>query len=357
VNTYYYAGTPIGVTEYNWGAENHINGATAQADIYGIFGREGLDMAARWTTPASTSPTFKAMKMYRNYDGNRSGFGDTSVRAISTANPDNVSVFAAERSTDGALTVMVISKVLSGSTPFTVNLANFSAASPAQAWQLTASNAITRLADVTVSGSGFVASVPAQSVTLFVIPASGAPANQPPVASASATPTSGSAPLTVAFNGAASADPDGSIASYAWAFGDGGAASGATANHTYSSAGTYTARLTVTDNQGATDATTLTINVAAGATAPVAPSNLTASVGGGRLLTLNWADNSSNESGFYVERAAKAKKPLFSRVATVGANVRTYARTETAGTWIYRVQAYNATGVSAYSNQATIRVR
>ena len=48
----YYPGTAIGITEYNWGAENHINGATTQADIYGIFGREGLDMAARWTTPA-----------------------------------------------------------------------------------------------------------------------------------------------------------------------------------------------------------------------------------------------------------------------------------------------------------------
>ena len=40
VNTYY-PGTLIGITEYNWGAESHINGATTQADIYGIFGREG----------------------------------------------------------------------------------------------------------------------------------------------------------------------------------------------------------------------------------------------------------------------------------------------------------------------------
>ena len=39
----YYAGTPIGITEYNWGAEAHVNGATAQADIFGIFGREGLE--------------------------------------------------------------------------------------------------------------------------------------------------------------------------------------------------------------------------------------------------------------------------------------------------------------------------
>jgi len=51
-DTYYFPGTPIAITEYNWGAESHINGATTQADIYGIFGRENLDMATRWTTPA-----------------------------------------------------------------------------------------------------------------------------------------------------------------------------------------------------------------------------------------------------------------------------------------------------------------
>src|SRR5262249_29609072 len=113
VNTYYYAGTPIGVTEYNWGAEGYMSGATAQADIYGIFGREGLDMATRWTTPDPSTPTYKAMKMYRNYDGNRSTFGDTSVLA-SVANPDNVAAFAATRASDGALTVMVIGKYLSG---------------------------------------------------------------------------------------------------------------------------------------------------------------------------------------------------------------------------------------------------
>ena len=357
VNTYYYAGTPIGITEYNWGAENHINGATTQADIYGIFGREGLDLAARWTTPATTTPTFKAMKMYRNYDGNRSTFGDTSVRATSTANADNLSVFAAERSGDGALTVMMISKMLSGSTPVTVNLANFAPGTAAQVWQLTVSNNITRLSDVTVSPQGFTAAVPAQSVTLFVVPASGAPANQPPVARATATPSTGTAPLAVAFDGSGSSDPDGSIVSYAWTFGDGGTAAGPTTNHTYQTAGAYAAGLTVTDNQGATHSTTLSISVNPGATAPLAPSNLSASAGSGRVVTLNWIDNASNETGFHIDRAAKAKNLQFSRITTVGANVRTYSRTETAGTWVYRVQAYNGVGTSAYSNSATVRVR
>ena len=46
VNTYY-PGTKIGITEYNWGAEGHINGATRRLISFGIFGRENLDLAAR----------------------------------------------------------------------------------------------------------------------------------------------------------------------------------------------------------------------------------------------------------------------------------------------------------------------
>src|SRR5947199_9900960 len=120
----YYPGLKTALTEYNWGAEGHINGATTQADIYGIFGRENLDFATRWTTPDPSTPTYKAMKMYRNYDGNKSGFGDTSILA-SVPNPDNVAAFAALRSTDSAMTLMVISKYLSANTPVSLNLAVF----------------------------------------------------------------------------------------------------------------------------------------------------------------------------------------------------------------------------------------
>lgn len=78
------------------------------------------------------------------------------------------------------------------------------------------------------------------------------PKNQPPVASFTATPHAGFVPLEVAFDASASADPDGSITSYAWDFGDGATASGAQVTHTYTEAGHYTATLTVTDDEGAT---------------------------------------------------------------------------------------------------------
>jgi hypothetical protein len=166
----HYPGTKTGITEYNWGAESHINGATTQADILGIFGREGLDLATRWTTPASTTPTYKAIRMYRNYDGARSTFGDISVSAV-VPSPDNVAAFAAVRNTDQALTVMLISKILAGSTPSTVNVANFAAAPSVQVWQLTAANTIVHLPDAVLTGSVLSLTLPAQSITLLVIPA------------------------------------------------------------------------------------------------------------------------------------------------------------------------------------------
>jgi len=166
----YYPGIKIGVTEYNWGAEPYMNGATAQADILGIFGREGLDLSTRWTTPTNIYPTYLALKIYRNYDGRKSTFGDTSVLATAP-NPDNVSVFAAQRGSDAALTIMVVNKYLAGATPLVLNLTNFAAGGSAQVWQLNSSNTIARLPDIPVTGNAIRVSVANQSVTLFVIPA------------------------------------------------------------------------------------------------------------------------------------------------------------------------------------------
>ncbi len=89
----------------------------------------------------------------------------------------------------------------------------------------------------------------------------GGGANQPPTA-AFGFGTNG---LTVSVDGTASSDPDGTIASYAWTFGDGGTAATATANHAYAAAGTYTVTLKVTDNQGATNSLSKSVTVAANA--------------------------------------------------------------------------------------------
>lgn len=95
--------------------------------------------------------------------------------------------------------------------------------------------------------------------------------NQPPIAVASANPTSGAAPLTVAFDGSASSDPDGDALTFAWdldgdgAFDDGAAAS---ASFTYTEPGSYTATLRVSDPAGAVGTSSVTISV--GNTPPTA---------------------------------------------------------------------------------------
>ncbi len=166
VDTYYYPGTPIALTEYNWGAEDTMNGATAQADLLGIFGREGLDMATRWATPPRTSPTYLAMKMYRNYDGHKSGFGATSVSA-KVADPDHLAAYAALRA-DGALTVMVIDKDLSGRTRVDLALAHFPDHGSLERYQL-ADGVLKALPSGRYTNSRLTATVPSPSVTLFVL--------------------------------------------------------------------------------------------------------------------------------------------------------------------------------------------
>jgi len=170
----YYPGTKIGITEYNWGAEGHINGATAQADILGIFGRESLDLATRWTTPDASTPTYKAMKLYRNYDNSKSAFGDVAISAAAP-NPDVLSTFASVRSTDGALTAMVINKSATLPAPINLRLTNFLHSPTAQVWQLTSANSIVHLSDAIFVGDSLSNQVPAQSITLFVISGSNTP--------------------------------------------------------------------------------------------------------------------------------------------------------------------------------------
>ena len=85
--------------------------------------------------------------------------------------------------------------------------------------------------------------------------------NQPPVASFTAAVTG----LSVLVDGTATTDADGTVTSYAWDFGDGAAATTATASHVYSSDGPYTITLTAIDNDGAQGTATRTVTVAAAA--------------------------------------------------------------------------------------------
>jgi hypothetical protein len=123
----------------------------------------------------------------------------------------------------------------------------------------------------------------------------------------------------------------------------------------YQNAGNFTAILTVTDNRGATGTAQVAITASTNPNVINAPSNLTGTAGKGSAK-LTWVDNSTNETGFHIERAPSGTTS-FAIVGTVAANVKTFTNTVSRGNYVYRVQAFNATNVSAYSNTVTVRVK
>ena len=170
----------------------------------------------------------------------------------------------------------------------------------------------------------------------------------------SATPSTGAAPLSVTFDGSGSTSPNGTVTSWTWSFGDGASGAGPLTTHMYPTPGTYTATLTVTDSNGASN--TATGSIVVNPVPPAAPSGLTASLSG-YLVQLTWQDNSSNETLFYIERCQGAGCSNFSSfIATQSPNVPNYTDygAVSGQSYSYRVRAYNAGGYSPYSNIATI---
>ena len=165
-----YPGTRIAISEYSFGALGDINGALAQADVLGILGREGADLATLWGPPASGDPGAYAFRMYRNVDGHGGRFGNSGVLATS-ADPGRVSVFAARRGAKGTLTVIAINKT-GGKMTSTLTLKNYAAGAIAQAWRYSGTDvhAIHRLKAVALAGGTLAASLPANSITLYVVP-------------------------------------------------------------------------------------------------------------------------------------------------------------------------------------------
>jgi hypothetical protein len=106
-----YPGTGLAITEYNWGGEQDASGAVALAEVLGVLGREGVDLATYWTFPPPGSPAGAAFRLYRNFDGRGSGFGDRSLPV--TSNDSRVAVFTSRHSDSGEVDVLLANESLS----------------------------------------------------------------------------------------------------------------------------------------------------------------------------------------------------------------------------------------------------
>jgi hypothetical protein len=132
----HYPGTEIGFTEYNYGAAAHISGAIAEADVLGIFGREGVALATFWPLSSDNSMVYAALRAYRSYDGADGRFGDTSVHAA-TSDVAAASVYASIDEADPARMVIVAINKTTEPLDAVITMAAYADYGSVEVWQLT----------------------------------------------------------------------------------------------------------------------------------------------------------------------------------------------------------------------------
>ncbi len=165
----YNPGTKLSFSEFNYGGDHQISGAIAVADVLGIFGRYGVYMSNYWGTVGNYIGS--AYRIYRNYDGQGSTFGNVSVRAT-TSNIDSTSIYAATRSDDpDHLDVILINKSLSTTFPSDLSIVSNKQFSSAQVFVVDASGmAITTApAFSSLVGNQLHYQMPALSITHLVL--------------------------------------------------------------------------------------------------------------------------------------------------------------------------------------------
>jgi hypothetical protein len=189
-----YPGTKLGISEYNFGGLESLNGALTEADVLGIFGREQVDLATLWGTPSATEPGAFAFRLFRNYDGSGARFGDTYVSSAS-GDQTKLSVYGAQRTSDSAMTVLVVNKS-TGDLTSSLALNHFSSSGTAQVWRYSGADLaqIVRLADVSATSSMSL-TFPASSATLLVIPPVATGSTTTPAPTTTAAPTDSHSPV------------------------------------------------------------------------------------------------------------------------------------------------------------------
>jgi Glycoside hydrolase family 44/Bacterial Ig-like domain (group 3) len=178
-----YPGTLLSLSEYSIDSgQKSIVDAIAEMEVLAIFGREPLDFANMWSPPGAQDPIAFAFRMFRNYDGKGSQFGDTSISATST-NQGQLSIYAAQRSSDNAVTILVINKT-TGALTSAIALSNLVSPATAQVYSYSQASltSIAHPSDAVITGGSLGYTFPGYSAVMFVV--------QPAPATAATTTTS-----------------------------------------------------------------------------------------------------------------------------------------------------------------------
>ncbi|MEK3884809.1 glycoside hydrolase family 44 protein [Paenibacillus sp. PL2-23] len=176
----YNPGTKLAITEYDFGGGHHVSGGIAQADALGIFGKQGMYMAHYWnmagTNRLSQIPYLSSgFRIFNNYDGNSSKFGDISVQA-DTNDMENSSIYGSVFHEDnGELHLIVMNKNFDHAMNAQFDIGGETAYKSAQVWafdehspQITQREGVAELA-----GNSFTLNIPPLTVAHIVLSANG----------------------------------------------------------------------------------------------------------------------------------------------------------------------------------------
>jgi len=166
-----YPGTGLAISEWNFGADTTMNGALAIADVLGIYGREGVELAAYWQHPPLGSPGAFAFKMHGNYDGHGSAFTGVALD-ITTPDVDALGAFAALDRDAGRLRILLINKSPDEELAVPVSIAG-TTLGPGKAalyrYSEAAAGEIVR-EEMQLEPDGLQVELPAYSITLVEVP-------------------------------------------------------------------------------------------------------------------------------------------------------------------------------------------
>jgi hypothetical protein len=161
----YCPGTKLAITEYNWGNDGTTSGAVAQAELFGIFARDGVDMATRWIAPEANTKAERAFTLFLNYDGAGAKVQGSSVRATS-ANVDQVGAYAF---VSGGRTMVLLTNKTTSSQNVPLTFASV----PGTSWKLYGFDGATGVHQIdtgTISTTSLTLNaLPAMSANLLVI--------------------------------------------------------------------------------------------------------------------------------------------------------------------------------------------
>ena len=166
----YYPGTKLAFTEFTYGGESDITGGIATADVLGIFGKYGVYFASFWPGNSNTSYVQAAYRIFRNYDGAISTFGDASTPAR-TSDSVNTSIYSSVKTGTNEIHLIAINKNLNSSKTANFTIQHNKSVLSGNAWILDNSGTQIRNAGsiASIQNNTFSYTLPAGSVCHFVL--------------------------------------------------------------------------------------------------------------------------------------------------------------------------------------------